>query len=72
MRRTGLGCAAVGCAVPLITLFILFGTIGIVARARVRNLVPSAAALFAELRAAGLFVEDTLVRSVLRALGEES
>jgi murein DD-endopeptidase MepM/ murein hydrolase activator NlpD len=31
VRRTGWGCAAVGCAVPLITLFILFGTIGIVA-----------------------------------------
>ncbi len=52
MRRTGLGCAAVGCAVPLITLFILFGTIGIVAgnwAGLARAQVPSSAAAVADI-----------------------
>jgi predicted nucleic acid-binding protein len=49
----------------------LVGTLGVVARCRTRNLIPSVGAVFTELRAAGLFLEDGLVRSVLRALGED-
>ncbi len=50
----------------------LIGTLGIVARARVRGLIPSAAAIFAQLRSVGLFVDDELVRAILRGLGEET
>ena len=29
MRRRGCGCAAVGCAVPLVCLLVIFGAVGI-------------------------------------------
>lgn len=49
----------------------LIGTLGIVARARVRGLIPAAATVFADLRAVGLFLDDAIVHAVLRGLGEE-
>lgn len=49
----------------------LIGTLGIVARARVRGLIPSAAAVFRDLRGAGLFLDDALVDVILRGLGED-
>ena len=48
----------------------LIGTLGVIARARTRELIPSAAAVFLELRGVGLFVDARLEQAVLRALGE--
>ena len=48
------------------------GTLAVVIRARREGRIPSAASVIAELRRAGLRLDDTLVRTALRQfLGEE-
>ena len=48
----------------------LIGILGVVVRARLRGLLPSAAAVIADLRAAGLYLDDTVIRTALKRIGE--
>ena len=48
----------------------LIGTLGVVVRARLRGLLPSAAAVIADLRAAGLHLDDRVIRAALDRIGE--
>jgi len=48
----------------------VFGTLGLILRARRRGRIPSAAALVRDLRGAGLFVDPALIERVLAELGE--
>ncbi len=49
----------------------LIGTLGVVIRAKRRGLVPSASSVIADLRAAGLYLDDTVVRVTLERIGEQ-
>jgi predicted nucleic acid-binding protein len=48
----------------------LLGTIGVVLRAKVRGIIPSAAPLIQELRSAGLHLDDRLIGPALANIGE--
>lgn len=48
----------------------LIGTLGVVARAKLRGLIPSAAAVISDLRRAGLYLNEELVRVALEHIGE--
>lgn len=49
----------------------VIGTLGVALRARKRQLVPSARDVIKALIAAGLYVEDEIVRSALQRIGEK-
>lgn len=49
----------------------LIGTLGVVIRARRRGLVPSASSIIADLRVAGLYLDDEVVRVTLESIGEK-
>ncbi|HPD32236.1 MAG TPA: DUF3368 domain-containing protein [Phycisphaerae bacterium] len=49
----------------------LIGTLGVVVRAKQRGLVPLASSVFADLRAAGLYLDDDVVRVTLERIGEK-
>jgi len=61
--RAGRRCAR-AFAVPVI------GTLGVIARAKLRGLLPAAAPLMRAVLAAGLYYDDDLVRRLLDRLGE--
>jgi len=48
----------------------VIGTVGIIARAKRRGLIPSAAELFLKLRSAGLYLDNVLLEGILGQLGE--
>ncbi len=48
----------------------IIGTLGVVIRAKRCGLIPSAASVIADLRAAGLYLNDPVVRSALERIGE--
>ena len=48
----------------------VIGTLGVVIRAKLRGLVPSAANIIADLRVAGLFLDERNVRDALKQIGE--
>ena len=48
----------------------LIGTLGIIVRAKMRRIIPSAGKVIADLRAAGLFLDPQLVESVLGQIDE--
>lgn len=47
------------------------GTIGLLVRAKLRNLIPSAAQAISEVRGAGLYVDDAIVAAALHETGED-
>lgn len=49
----------------------LIGTLGVVIRAKRRGLVPSACSVIADLRAAGLYLDDEVVRVTLERINEK-
>jgi predicted nucleic acid-binding protein len=48
----------------------VIGTLGVVVRARKQGLIPSAADLLTALRAAGLYLDDDVVKAALETVGE--
>lgn len=48
----------------------VLGTLGLIVRAKVRGLVPSAARVFDDLRQAGLYLDDSIIEAALRHIGE--
>lgn len=46
------------------------GTLGVVVRAKLRGMLPSVEAIIAELRTAGLYIDDKIVRSILERIQE--
>jgi predicted nucleic acid-binding protein len=48
----------------------VIGTLGVVLRAKKRALIPSAADVLKSLRAAGLRLDDSMIRSALQGVGE--
>ena len=48
----------------------LIGTLGVVVRAKLRGLLPSAAAVIADLHAAGFYIDDAVIRTTLKRIGE--
>jgi predicted nucleic acid-binding protein len=49
----------------------LIGTLGVVIRAKRRGLVPSACSVIADLRGAGLYLDDEVVRVTLERIGDK-
>ena len=48
----------------------VIGTLGLVARAKARRVIPLARPVLQELRASGLFLSDAIVERALREVGE--
>jgi predicted nucleic acid-binding protein len=48
----------------------LIGTLGVIVRAKLRGLLPAAGPVLANLRAAGLRLDDRLIRTTLQGIGE--
>jgi predicted nucleic acid-binding protein len=48
----------------------VIGTLGVIVQAKLREFIPSAADVIADLRAAGLFLDQEVVAAVLQQLGE--
>ena len=48
----------------------VIGTLGIIIRAKQRQHLPSAAAVIAQLKSAGLYLDDNMIRTVLQQVGE--
>lgn len=49
----------------------VIGTVGVVLRAKQQSLLPSAADVLRDLRAAGLYLNDTLLQAALSTVGEQ-
>ena len=49
---------------------IVIGTLGIIIRAKMRGLIPSAADVVRDIRDAGLFLHDATIAVALRHIGE--